>query len=304
MISKTTSYHTESLKKKLKKSVRTLRDYIFRGGTHSLPKDARDIFAKIETGTAGGVNYSDMIGPGDHVSIFFNHYEIITRCKWFSPNWHILDLGCGAGRFAAGMSAFLSPTARYVGIDVVPTLVDFCTTEISSRHKNFEFSCLKMANEYYDQYKGLDQDVVDRINWIDDVSEVCPDESMDACMALSLFTHLNDEDTEFYFSKIFRLLKKNGQFFITALLINPFVKDLLKSGRSRLGIEIDVSSDSHIYYPAADNPMRTVVYDEAWFVEKLAEYGFGHVNSILYGGWSGRELGVTFQDIILVHKCD
>ena len=270
----------------------------------SLPKDVLDIFAKVERGEVGGVSYSEIIGPGDPVNTFIHYFGIISKLKWFNPNWHILDLGCGAGRFATGMTAYLSPTARYVGIDIVPALVNFCTTEISSKYKNFEFYCTRMDNLYYDQFKDLNQADAGELNWINDVNQACPNESMDACIALSLFTHLNSEDLESYLAKISRLLKKDGLFLITAFLINPFVKDLLNSGRNRTGIELDVSSESCIYYPETHNPMRVVGYDEIWFMNKLREYGFGHVNSVLYGGWSGRELAASNQDVILVHKCD
>ena len=62
-----------------------------------------------------------MVGPGDFERVGFIERGILQRYG-LQGNTFVVDVGCGSGRLARYLTAY--PKLRYLGIDVVPELLD------------------------------------------------------------------------------------------------------------------------------------------------------------------------------------
>lgn len=94
----------------------------------------------------------------------------------------IVDIGCGAGRLAAQLKEH--PGLRYLGIDVVPDLLDFARAQAGRPDWRFEI---------------VSQSVIP-----------CEDGAATACVAFSLFTHLPDAACHDYLREMRRVLAPGG----------------------------------------------------------------------------------------------
>jgi SAM-dependent methyltransferase len=63
-----------------------------------------------------------MVGPGDFERVGFIERGILKRYG-LQGNEFVVDVGCGSGRLARYLTGF--PGLRYLGIDVVPDLLDW-----------------------------------------------------------------------------------------------------------------------------------------------------------------------------------
>lgn len=122
-------------------------------------------------------------------------------------NNNILDVGCGTGLLAISSEPFLGEYGKYVGIDVVEKDVRFCRKHYPS--SNFEFIHLDANNPAYtSSQKSM------KLKW------PIESESIDLVTALSVWTHLKEEDSLFYFNEMSRVLKPDGIAIVTFFLLD------------------------------------------------------------------------------------
>ena len=94
----------------------------------------------------------------------------------------LVDLGCGSGRAAKGVSERVQ--IEYLGIDIVPKLLDYAASVCP---KHYRFKCHR------------------------ELSIPADDASADMLCAFSLFTHLLHEESYVYLQESFRVLKPGGK---------------------------------------------------------------------------------------------
>lgn len=94
----------------------------------------------------------------------------------------LVDLGCGSGRAAKGVSERVQ--IDYLGIDIVPKLLDYAASVCP---KHYRFKCHR------------------------ELSIPADDASADMLCAFSLFTHLLHEESYVYLQESFRVLKPGGK---------------------------------------------------------------------------------------------
>jgi len=108
------------------------------------------------------------------------------------PNDYLIDVGCGSGRLAFALAQ--SPwrdTIRYLGIDIVPAMLEFAAQKCQRPRWRFE-----LVTE-------------PRIPEADGVAEM-------VCF-FSVFTHLLQEETFLYLEEARRVLKPGGRIFASYL---------------------------------------------------------------------------------------
>ncbi len=119
----------------------------------------------------------------------------------------ILDVGCGTGLLAVASEPFLGDEGRYLGIDVSRADVEFCRAHYPA--PAFSFQLLEARNAAYAPERPLE-----RRPW-----EVA-DETIDLATALSVWTHLAEEDALFYFRELDRVLRPGGRAIVTCFLLD------------------------------------------------------------------------------------
>lgn len=191
----------------------------------------------------------------------------------------LLDIGCGCGLMCLGVNEntpipqYVYP-GSYVGMDTDWTLIDWCVRYIKPKHKNCFFSHLTGKA----------------------VSPLpAASSSFNAILAKSLFTHLLLDETKNYLKETERLLKPNGRCLATFFLVRD---DMKLEGRYRFRYP---SVNGHVYYERYTNPKLAVAYDEELLISLIERFGL-EVKEIKYGTWSGRQDGLSFQDIIIMRR--
>lgn len=106
----------------------------------------------------------------------------------------ILDMGCGRGLLAIASEPFLGEKGAYYGVDVRLEDIEFCSRHYDSQ--KFHFIDLKAKNPHYSPL-GEEKP---KLPFEDDF--------FDLVTALSVWTHLSEEDSLFDFSEISGLMKK------------------------------------------------------------------------------------------------
>ena len=205
----------------------------------------------------------------------------------------VLDVGCGVGRMAVGLTGYLSPSARYEGFDIVSKGIEWCRREISTRFPNFGFQHADLYNHEYNP-SGRLQASEYRFPY--------PDESFDFAFMTSVFTHMLPADIRNYLGEVHRVLKPGGRCLITWFVLNPEARELIASGRAGArNFEHDLGG-----YWVVDpgQPEAAVAYTEPTVHQFYREANLAIQDPILYGAWCGRPKPLTghSQDIVLATK--
>ena len=211
----------------------------------------------------------------------------------------ILDAGCGTGLLALAAEPWLGDHGRYVGLDVSERDLAFCRRHF--REPRFEFVHLPIYNQQYAAGQARD-----RVRW------PVADAAFDMVTALSVWTHLNEDDAVFYFKEIDRVLRPGGAALITFFVLDDAYQQSLP-----------LRTDRAARYHTTDK--RWWVFDKpcsqsgAWLCPTWAacpEVAVGvtppglalltagtalRVERIYPGNWK-EQPGVYFQDVVLLRK--
>lgn len=208
-----------------------------------------------------------------------------------TPTSHVLDIGCGIGRLAVALTPYLDPKAQYEGLDIVPSGIEWCTENITSRYPNFRFKLADVSNGEYNP-NGRVAPTEYRLPY--------PDATFDLVVLTSVFTHMLPAEKEHYVDEIARILKRDGRCFATYLLLNAESRRLMNAGSS-------ITRFKHTMGPCAvvdpKVPELSVGYDEEYVRDVYERRGLTTEGGVYYGAWSGREPSAQSsglgQDLVL-----
>lgn len=217
------------------------------------------------------------IGPGD----------FRERGKWLAAllvrnglqaDHRVLDIGCGIGRVALGLTTVLSSAGSYEGFDVDARAVKWCRENLSPRYPNLRFTHADVATGRHNrdgvpaaEYRFPYDDAV-----------------FDFAFATSVFTHLEMNAALRYFAESQRVLRPGG-----ILLATVFV---LEGTPSKLEFPIDrgdhrlTSSGSGVAF--SEESVPALLPAELW-----------NDLQIQRGGWQkGGTFSVLTQDVITARR--
>ncbi len=228
------------------------------------------------------------VGGADFAATGKEFWELFIQAGRLQPDERILEIGCGSGRMAIPLTRYVSSAGSYTGVDIVRRSIVWCQRNISQRNPNFSFLHADLYNERYNP-TGRHQ--------AREYTFPFKDRSFDFIFLTSVFTHLLPQDTEHYLSEIARLLHKNGRGFLTFFLLNEKQEALARQGRN----DIDFKYGTATYRIRDESvPESAVAYDEGHLLQQLSKQELELCAPIHYGTWSGREEGLSYQDILLV----
>jgi SAM-dependent methyltransferase len=194
---------------------------------------------------------------------FWLHAFLSGLCRLDS---HILDIGCGCGRFAQHLRDYKFKhevfTGRYIGIDIDEEMLDWC--------------CRNFDSERFEFHRSSDLSKVYNVTGNDSVAYTLPiaDGSIDFVFSTSLFTHLLEPELANYCKESFRVLKPGG-----AMAMYCFSMDHLPptfGDRFTFGFKI---GNSYVESKAA--PEAAVAYEESLLFKVAHEAGFARAGMLL-----------------------
>jgi ubiquinone/menaquinone biosynthesis C-methylase UbiE len=212
---------------------------------------------------------------------------LISDCGLL-PSHKILDIGCGIGRVAIPLTAYISKEGRYEGFDIVRQGIEWCKDKISKKFPNFNFTHIDLRNELY----NLETDTTSA-----EFTFPYEDHSFDIVIATSLFTHMLPKDTERYVQEVSRLLKVNGKLLCTFFILNEVSKIAMRNNlhfnfqhiRGNYSLMDEKVKEANIAYE--ENYLNSIFSKNSLKIDKLT-----------YGYWSGSKIvgKKEFQDTFVL----
>lgn len=211
----------------------------------------------------------------------------------------ILDVGCGTGLLGIAAEPFLGQDGKYIGLDVMKKDIDFCRRHYTS--KSFEFIHFDVNNP---AYAPAQKDT--KSKW------PVESESFDLTTALSVWTHLNEEDALFYFKEVSRVLKPGGKAIVTFFLLDEVYERSLsmrsrQEGRFHMTLQDQWVFDQPSYRSDAwRHPKWAKVPESAIGItnvglDRLTSNSGLKLIEQYQGNW--KEVpGVFFQDVLIFKK--
>ena len=227
------------------------------------------------------------VGPGDFEEIGQEFLGHLTTLGSLQPTEAVLEIGCGPGRMALPLTRYLGAEGSYVGIDVVAPCIAWCRRHITRRHPNFTFHHADVFNQRYNPDGGIKAH---------DYNFPFADRSFDFIFLTSVFTHMVPVDIQHYLHEIRRMLRPSGRMFSTFFLLNPEQRSLAEKGRN----QINFSFERGVYRIRDEEvPESAIALDEGTLHGMFHEVGLVVREPIRFGSWSGREDGLSYQDIVV-----
>jgi SAM-dependent methyltransferase len=198
------------------------------------------------------------------------------------------------GRLAADLSSFLDATGSYVGLDIIPDGIKWCSENIVGRHGNVHFLLSDVRNGEYNP-KGKIEAAEFRFPF--------DEESFDLVVLDSVFTHMLPPDLEHYLGEITRVLKPGGRCYATYFLLTEESREMMLTRDSTTSFKQHFGSYS---VASAKVPELVVGYDEKFIEEMYARHGL--TNERYPGFWCGQpsrwspNSGTGMQDVVIAMK--
>ena len=203
------------------------------------------------------------------------------------PDERVFDIGCGCGQMALHLKDYLDANGSYVGVDIHRPSIVWCQKKIARRHHNFHFAHIDVRNLAYNP-NGTQLAEAYRFPF--------EDRSFDLILLKSVFTHIRPPDVSNYLGEVSRLLKNNGRCLATFFLLNEAQATLAKHGANELAFNY---GEGEWRYVHEHSPESAVAYDETFVMQLLENHGL-RLEKRFYGRWTGREDGLSYQDILLL----
>jgi SAM-dependent methyltransferase len=208
--------------------------------------------------------------------------------KYINPYCSVLDIGCGLGKHAIHLAAYLKLPGNYEGFDVEPLRIYWCNKAIAARHDNVHFQHFAIHSALYNPSGN---------NRADNHQFPYESEKFDFVFLGSVFTHMFDSDVRNYIGEIARVLKPGGRCWASFYLTNETTKQNIAAGTSAFTFAIPHRG---CWIEMADPPDAAVAHEESRVLEMIAAAGLTPGEPISYGAWSRSRQ--QSQDIIVFGK--
>jgi SAM-dependent methyltransferase len=163
----------------------------------------------------------------------------------------VLDFGCGCGRVARQLALAAAPMPeRYLGIDLHAGMIRWVSENLEPELPNFSFAHHDVHNP------GLNPDPA--------LPRTAPlpvgDGEVTLMVAVSVFTHLLQDQVEYYLDEVARVLAAHGVLQSTFFLFDKAYFPMMQGFQAAL-------------YINDNDPTNAVILDRAWLLEQLDRRG-------------------------------
>ena len=159
----------------------------------------------------------------------------------------VLDFGCGCGRVARRLALAAAPLPkRYVGVDLHAGMIAWASKNLAPRLPGFTFIHQDVFNASFNPHASAPRTAAFPVE----------DASVSLVLALSVFTHLTQDQAEFYLDEVRRVLRPDGVLLGTFFLFDKAYFPMMQDFQNALYInEVD--------------PTNAVIFDREWLLAEL-----------------------------------
>jgi SAM-dependent methyltransferase len=222
------------------------------------------------------------VGAGDFAAVGEEYLGHLVELCALTPTDRVLDAGCGIGRLARPLSAYLAPPGAYAGFDVDAGAIAWCARRYAHL-AHVAFAHADLRNRRYNP-DGAADPLDFRFPYEDD--------GFDVVVMASLLTHLLAPEARHYLAEARRVLAPGGRLLASAFVLDGAAPPTpaIAFGPPREGMAL----------ADRDVPEEAVAYERGWLEAAVRDAGLELV-AIHPGTWTGRRGGRSFQDLVLAH---
>jgi SAM-dependent methyltransferase len=162
---------------------------------------------------------------------------------------NVLDFGCGCGRLARQMIQQNPRPRRYLGIDLHRGMVRWDRDNLQPLAPGFEF-------QHHDVYHGIFNPQASATQAPFPVE----DRTVSLLVAWSVFTHLTQDQCEYYLREAARVLRADGVMFSTWFLFDKSVFPMMQDFQN-------------VLYINEWDPTNATIFDRKWVVQLASALG-------------------------------
>jgi len=211
--------------------------------------------------------------------------ELYNRFK-LHPQSTVFDLGCGSGRMAYPFAQLIAEDGKYYGADVWQEGIDICNQRFTQPQMSFHHIPAN-NNYYFDEFKA---DTPNNFTLA-----FLPNAGIDLIFAISVFTHLIEEDALAYLREFKRSLRPSGCAYITCFIIDQFFMDFVDAQDIRPSFKETAPG----HYQAYKGQDFFAGFTRHKWEQLLAEAGL-EIISLERGSWAQKPGARTYQDLLVV----
>ncbi|MGU3546866.1 class I SAM-dependent methyltransferase [Methylobacterium sp. A52T] len=245
------------------------------------------------------IDLLNMTGAGAETfeAISNGHIYLLREIIKLDHTHNVLEVGCGIGRDAIPLTGILSPSSKYVGVDIIGRSIAWCQDNISNRFQNFSFVHFDVADQLHNP-TGTKNTT--------DFSFPCEDASIDRIILWSVFTHMTAGDIVHYLKEFRRVLKPGGMVFATVFVVNDEILEYARAtDRTIYHLRFEHPYGDGCLVNDIDHPMGAVAYTVQKIREIVDASGLSFRYPMLLGSWSGLFPPCVFdagQDALVLTK--
>jgi SAM-dependent methyltransferase len=191
-----------------------------------------------------------LVGPFDEDAFDNPGGELVY--PWIpSDNYEkFFDFGCGCGRVARQLMLQKVVPARYVGIDLNPAMIRWCSDNLHPLAPQFSFHHHDVFNVAFNPGAAKPLTAPFPVE----------DSQFTLVNALSVFSHLTEQQAEYYLRECARILHPTGVFQSSWFLFDKEDHPMMSDGCNAL-------------YVSYVDPSAAVIIDRKWLRARAREFG-------------------------------
>jgi len=204
------------------------------------------------------------------------------------PNDSVLDIGSGIGRTAIALTSYLNESASYEGFDVVKLGVKWCNSKIKKDFQNFNFKYIPLFNDLYNEanLKASEFNFPYKMN------------NFDKVFSFSVFTHMQIDEIQNYFSEIHKVLKPNGIAFSTFFLYDDSAEDFIGTNKQ---FNFTIKNEGYSLMNNKVKSANIAIHKDK--LNAMLEIENLTLIKIIDGFWKGaKDNKIEYQDIVIFKK--
>ena len=188
------------------------------------------------------------------------------------PSARVLEIGCGVGRLAYELAAYLDD-GTYTGFDISPKAIGWLNEHYAPRLPNFRFDLVDARNARY-RPRGADAETV-RFPYADG--------QFDVVCAFAVFMHMQLPEIRRYCEEIARVLAPDGFAAVTFRSVHE--GEVLPRTRDREWVPVGAG----IWSIFPETPGRALAYDDALVRSTIVDAGLVVAGAVT-GRWHQRPI--------------
>lgn len=239
---------------------------------------------------------NDWVGGTDPKAVGDASAALVRGLLPIGPGSKVLDFGCGIGRTMAALLDGADAPTEFVGMDIMPQVIQFCESEIKPVFPSTKFELIDDSNIHYDQFIGGEA------RTSKDTLKAKYENHFTDGYAFSVFTHIDRKDFEDVLRFVHAMMAPGGRFLMTCFALTEHSRMMIDQHQSIFPFQDSVFvDDGDVFWGNKNDPLGFIAFDRQLIEQMVWSAGLV-ITKVQYGCWMGGNIGASLQDVFVVTK--